>query len=199
MKEGKVMIRKTPSLILGAILLIAIGSCTQSEPRRVVIDTYKATTAFARVDTFISIFGPSGDTTEDVTPNLWNGNVSPFTVDGAVAIAEADDGNPLFAKFARLDLLLDPGTYYIRVRAETSDLEGPYAIRILSAPDEDYTLWYFAATNPTDVDPGLVSYETDDTPPSGGIPTKPVPIGIGERCNRYLDVGDVDWFVLTVP
>jgi hypothetical protein len=196
------MIRRIPFLMLGAVMLIVAGSCAPPGPRRVVIDTYRPTDpagpGFIATDPFISIFGPSGDTTLDASPNLWNDDTDPYTVDGAVAIAEDDDGNPTFAKFARLDLLLDPGTYYIRVRYRTSDLGGAYAIRIISAPDEIYASWYFAATNPTDVDPGLVSYETDDTPPSGGIPTKPVPIVIGERCNRYLDVGDVDWFVLTV-
>ena len=85
--------------------------------------------------------------------------------------------------------------YYIRARGRTSAQIGPYAIRALLAPDENYVAWRFTVYNNPD------SYEGDDNPKSGGVPNNPVTLGLGlpGRLNRYLIAGDVDWFVLTLP
>jgi hypothetical protein len=86
-----------------------------------------------------------------------------------------------------------PGTYYVRVRGQKSTTSGVYAIRVLLAPDENYASWYFTGVN--DPDP----YENDDSPPSGGVPSNPIPIAIGGKDNRALTARDVDWFVLALP
>jgi hypothetical protein len=98
---------------------------------------------------------------------------------------------------------LAPGTYYVRVRGLTSTQQGAYAIRILDTAADSPTgstwSWYFAATNPTDANPAGGSYETDDTPVQGGVPTSPVAITLNQKLNRWLTPGDVDWFKLTLP
>ena len=169
---------------------------------RVIIDTYKwSSGAFGTTNTFLSLFDRNGDPTADTSPTLWNDDAAPYTVDAPpLSIAEDDDGNPTFAQFARIDYSagLAPGTYYIRVRGYVSTEVGPYAIRVLTDinPLDQYPVeWFFAGPNYTDA-----PYETDDNPKSGGVPTNPVAISIGQAHNRYLQAaGDVDWFVLTLP
>ncbi len=168
---------------------------------RLIIDTYPATTGPSSVYTFLSLFDSAGDPTLDTNPTLWNNDTPPWSVDHAVAIAEADSGNTLDARYARIDYDrpsqgLAPGVYYVRARARLSTLSGPYAIRVLLAPDEDYAGWQFGSYNIEDT-----TYEVDNNPTSGGVPTRPVVLGFGRegRLNRYLTAGDVDWFVLTLP
>ena len=141
----------------------------------------------------------AGDPTLDANPDLWNNNQPPYSVDGSVALAESDDLAPGLS-FARIDYNLPeeglaPGVYYLRARGKTSAQTGPYAIRALLAPDENYAAWKFATYNNPD------SYESDDNPKSGGVPNKPIPLGLGlgGQLNRYLTAADVDWFVLTLP
>lgn len=177
---------------------LALSACRVSPTvyPRIIIDTYNATGGPSSVPTFISLFADTGDPTLDVSPSLWNDDVDPYTVDAPpISIAENRAGNPTEPTFARIDYTagLQAGTYYIRVRAAASWGNGPYAIRVLVAPDEDYTSWRFAVLNNPD------PYEPDDPPQSGGVPSDPEPIAIGERLNRYLTAGDVDWFVLTLP
>jgi hypothetical protein len=163
----------------------------------IIIDTYNATGGPSSVPTYISLFGATGDPTLDTTPNLWNDDADPYTVDAPpLSIAENRGGNPNNPTFSRIDYTggLPAGTYYLRVRAAVSSGNGPYAIRVLVVPDEDYTSWLFGSANNPDT-----PYESDDLPQSGGVPSDPVPIAIGERLNRYLTAGDVDWFVLTLP
>ena len=65
---------------------------------------------------------------------MWNGDVSPFTVDAPpVALAEDDNGNSTFFGCARIDYTegLAPGTYYVRVRGQKSTSAGVYAVRLL--------------------------------------------------------------------
>jgi hypothetical protein len=164
---------------------------------RMIIDTYR-TTGPSTVNTFISLFNSAGDPTSDSSPNLWNNDDPPYTVDAPpLSIAEDDNGNLFYDGYARIDYTggLTAGTYYIRVRAGLSNQFGPYSIRILTLPDDIYTSWLFTVSG----DDAL--YEPDDSPQSGGIPIDPVPIAIGEKLNRFLTSGggDVDWFVLTLP
>jgi len=168
---------------------------------RLIIDTYPATTGPSSVRTFLSLFDSAGDPTLDTNPTLWNNDMPPWSVDHAVAIAEADSGNTLDARYARIDYDrpsqgLAPGVYYVRARAPLSTLAGPYAIRVLLAPDEDYEGWQFGSYNTADT-----PYEVDNNPTSGGVPNRPVVIAAGASTglNRYLSAGDVDWFVLTLP
>lgn len=168
---------------------------------RLIIDTYPPYDGPGSVKTFLSLFDSAGDPTHDVNPTLWNDDTDPWSVDGAVAIAEASTGNYLDGRYARIDYDrplegLAPGTYYVRARARLSTLSGPYAIRVLLAPDEDYTGWQFGSYNTTDT-----PYEVDNNPASGGVPNRPVSItaDASTGLNRYLTAGDVDWFVLVLP
>jgi hypothetical protein len=175
----------------------------------IVIDTYYPVSGaqVSAVDTWISLFGSSGDTTTE-SPNLWNSDVSPYTTETS-AIAE----NGSVGNYGRITNSggLAPGTYYIRVRGVQSVMGGAYAIRVLSSAADSPTgpswPWYFAVTNPTEANPLGGSYEPDDSPLQSGVPTNPVTIALGGKMNRWLTAGnivggtpgDVDWFKLTLP
>jgi hypothetical protein len=175
---------------------------------RIVIDTYLPRFgAPSSVDTFVSLFGPAGDTTIDV-PNLWSNDNWPYTTETSAIAENGSTGN-----YGRVDYTggLAPGTYYIRVRGVQSQQPGPYAIRVLDTAADSPTgpgwPWYFTALNQPETNPLGGSYEPDDNPLQGGIPTNPVHIALGQKLNRYLTAGnitvgipgDVDWFVLTLP
>lgn len=163
---------------------------------RIVIDTYKPTgpIGVGVVDNFLTLFGPAGDTTagfDDAPPS---------------SLAQNDNGNPIFSNYARIDYSggLTSGTYYIRVRGSDSGQAGYYALRVVtsvdSAIDQDAQYppaedWFF----PSNEDDS--GYETDDDPTSlsSGVPTNPVDISIGEKVNRSLTAGDVDWLRLVLP
>jgi hypothetical protein len=167
----------------------------------IVIDTYypDSGSQVSAVDTWISLFGSSGDTTTE-SPNLWNNDASPYTTETS---AKAENGS--LGNYGRItySLGLVPGTYYIRVRGVQSVMNGAYAIRVLSSAADSPTgpswPWYFTATNPTDANPLGGSYEPDDNPLQGGVPTNPVTISLGGKLNRWLTAGDVDWFKLVLP
>jgi hypothetical protein len=177
----------------------------------VVIDTYypKAGAQVSAVDTWLSLFGASADTTVNA-PNIWNNDTPPYTTETS-AIAE----NGSLGNYGRITYSggLAPGTYYIRVRGVQSVMNGAYAIRVLStaadSPSGSSWPWYFTATNPTDANPAGGSYEVDDNPLQGGVPTNPVTISLGGKLNRWLTAGkitaatpvpgDVDWFKLVLP
>ena len=98
------------------LCLLAVASCSQPEPYdRVIIDTYQPTGGPTTVDTKLSLFDSSGNVT-----------------------ATDNDGNPTQTDYARIDSFgqLLPGTWYIRVEGETGTDTGPYAIRVLLAPDD---------------------------------------------------------------
>jgi hypothetical protein len=167
----------------------------------IVIQTYQATSSAAsNVDTVVSLFGSSGDTTVDL-PNLWNNDLSPFSTETS-AIAE-NGGRLVYGKIDYTGGLL-PGTYYVRVRSPLSTHTGAYAIRVLTAPAAVDSTWQFGTTNPSDA-----PYEVDDNPLQGGVPTNPatLTIGLGGQLNRWLAAGniasgtpgDVDWFKLVLP
>lgn len=189
---------KKASIMFLPVLMLAACCHEPTLYPRIIVDTYPPNTGPGSVDTFVTLFGPTGDPTLDASPDLWNDDNAPYTVDAPpVSIAEDDDGNPIHPGYARVDYAggLAAGTYYLRVRTPASTaVGGPYAIRILLVPDDDYASWWYGSYNTTDT-----PYETDDAPTSGGEPSEPVPIAIGERVNRYLDAGDVDWFVLVLP
>ena len=185
----------------------------------VVIDTYLPVYGSpASVNTWVSLFGPNGDTTVD-PPSLtdvWNTDAgSPYTTETS---ALAENGGP--GKYGRVDYAagLAPGTYYIRVRTLYSYQQGAYGIRILDTAADSPTgsgwAWYFTSTNQAEANPSGGSYEPDDTPLQGGVPTNPVAITLNQKINRWLEPGDiagsgiisttptpgdVDWFKLTLP
>ena len=122
-------------------------------------------------------------------------NLVPRLDEHGTSIAEADGGGD-HNGCARIDYTggLAPGTYYVRVRGQKSTTDGFYAVRLLlTQPEIDYSAWYFGVTGDD------ASYEPDDDPPSGGVPTDPVPITVGGKLNRALTDGDVDWLVFTLP
>ena len=163
---------------------------------RLVIDTYRwSRSGFGTTNTYISLFGASGDPSLETGVDLWAPDPE--------AIAEDDDSNPTFANLARINYTtgLAPGTYYIRVRGAVSTDNGAYAIRALTStnPDPYPDSAFFTATNQAELDAGGNPYETDDNPPSGGIPAQPVSLVDNVPLNRYLESGDIDWFVLVLP
>jgi len=159
---------------------------------RIVIDTYVPTGGgFAAADTFITLFGPEGDLTpgfDDAPP---------------VSLAEDDNGNPVFANYARIDYTegLMSGYYYVRVRGSDALQAGAYALRVVESVEAEMSVeaqypagWFFTATNPSDS-----PYEPDDDPPAGGVPVRPVELDLGGRLNRYLSAGEVDWVRVRLP
>ena len=163
---------------------------------RVVIETFDPNGS-AFTSPFISLFGPSGDTTADpigAGPNEWKDDLSPFTVDSGVAIVESGTTGT----WVSIDYQggLAPGVYYVRVRGAQSYQTGAYAIRFLSLnvgdPLPAYTT--FGTQNATDS-----PYEPDDAV-ALGIPSSPVSVTLGTERNRFLQVdADMDWFILTLP
>jgi hypothetical protein len=188
-----------------------IGNSTTSASVAVIYDRiYVATyvpnnTVGTQPVTFISLFGPNGDTTIDGDAE-WGNGTSTFTADGSVAIAEADGGT----NYALLDYTagLAPGTYYVRVRGRTTGDAGYYGVSFVSlnllvSPPT------FAATSNAPFPTGNLSdspYEPDDTLNSAGLPTNPVLVTLGPPpsemdFNRYLNNAgkDMDWFKLVLP
>ncbi len=148
---------------------------------RIVIDTYKPTDGGqgGTTDTIASLFGPGGEAVS--------------------AIAEDDNGNPSYFTAARIDWT-DPAGFapgavlYVRVRGASPSTKGGYAIGlVLDAPDPYDASWFFAADNSADT-----PYEPDGGT-TAGVPDAPVALTIGDRHNRYLSAGEVDWFRLVLP
>lgn len=160
---------------------------------RVVIETYDPTDGGVVTVPFISLFNASGDTTADTSPNEWNDDQPPFTVDTGVAIAESGTSGT----WESIDYQggLAPGVYYVRIRGAQSYATGPYAVRFLSLNVGDAlpTYSYFGVTNSADS-----PYESDDAVVSG-VPTNPVGVSPGSVLNRFLTNSDMDWFRLTLP
>ncbi len=165
---------------------------------RIVVETYDPISTPTNFTTpFISLFGPLGDTTADISPNEWNNDASPYTVDGGVAIAET---NGSAGTWVSIDYQggLAPGVCYVRVRGAQSYQLGPYAIRFLTLPVGQalpaYT--HFAGNNTADS-----PYESDNAlQPGTGIPANPVQASPGTSVNRNLQASfDMDWFRLTLP
>ena len=187
-------------LIIPLVLVLAAcpsptgGDTTPTVYERLVIDTYSPNGSNT-ANTFIDLFGEAGDTD---TQEPWD-----QTGGSPAAIASADDGNPDYPFMARIDHTggLPSGTYYIRVRGNTALVDDFYAIRVLApALGADLPDYQF---------PGLDSkpdfYEPDDEPRSGGVPSDPVSILLGNdnALSRSLDYdlvqGDIDWFILELP
>lgn len=206
MRGKRLTIVKRCCMLGGAALLLLSCAAEPTLYPRIVIDTYKPVDGgFGSADTFITLFGSAGDPDEDITPDLWNDDVSPYTVDAPPdSLSENYANNPVFPTCGRIDYTggLMSGTYYIRVRCRESTLSGVYALRVVESvdPTVDQDLQYppaedwFFASNSDDS-----AYEPDDDPPSGGRPTNPVDIRIGDKVNRALTAGDVDWFRLILP
>jgi len=165
---------------------------------RIVIDTYSPNGSYT-ADTYIDLFDENGDPDAD---DPWSSD------DTGEALASADSGNPDWPMMARIDYTgdLKPGDiYYIRVRGATETVDDPYAIRVLSLNVGD-SLPGYVSLSPVI---GLDGYEDDDDPVStGGVPTNPVPIQLGNSnsLSRSIDNpsglpgdGDIDWFKLVLP
>jgi hypothetical protein len=101
--------------------------------------------------------------------------------------------NP-FYDYAYIDyqLGLAPGDYYLRVYLVNPGDALPYALRVLTEPDETYTGWLFTETNASDA---------SDAPTTGGwgVPSTFQSMVLGEKLNRYLPAGGVHWVKITLP
>jgi hypothetical protein len=165
---------------------------------RLVIDTYPPIIGGV-TNTVLELFGAAGDAD--------GGN--PWTESDMVpgeALAWDDNGNPDHTFFSRisLDKLLDPGTYYIRVRGSSEGISGPYVLRIVELAAGQALPGYIYPNTIADPDP----FEDDDDPAADwGMISANVPdiqIGNASYLNRFLDYdsangqGDVDWFRLVV-
>ena len=165
---------------------------------RIVIDTYSPNDA-SFANTYIDLFDSNGDPDAD---DPWVGD------DTSEAIASDDDSNPNYTDMARIDYTggLISGTYYIRVRGEFDNVDDCYEIRVLSLnildllPPYDFTMLLDRPDAVDSVPPG-----DDDPVSSGGVPTNPVTIQLGNanRLSRSIDyefsVPDIDWFKLVLP
>jgi hypothetical protein len=196
-----VMYRMDTSIRLLALMSLGFVMLGCSDPgntptvyERIVIDTYSPDMS-ATCDTYIDLFDVNGDPDAD---DPWTGD---DTVD---AIAFDDSSNTDWpGTYSRIDYAggLVSGTYYIRVRGAEVTVDDFYVIRVLSLkmgdplPGYDYPGSFSASPD---------NEESDDSPQSGGVPTNPVIIELGNtnRVNRSIDFdgsGDVDWFELLLP
>ena len=139
----------------------------------------------------IDTFSPNNSATNDTFLTL-------IDADGTV-LATDDDSSPQGGGswgFSRIDYTagLPAGTYYITANKDSTNGGIYYAIRVL-----DYVNDIFPV-------PGLLG--VDDEPPyddavTGGVPTDPVPITLGDGGvqSRQLnpEATDVDWFELIIP
>lgn len=193
----KVVGRLAPVALLA---LLALVSCPSPQGpsvyERIVIDTFSPGFGFTP-DTFIDLFDANGDPDTD---DPWTG------IDTGQVIAWDDNGSTEWVNMARIDYTggMMSGTYYIRVRGNVEAFDEYYAIRVLSLNVGD--------SLPADPSVALAAkpdaFERDDDPQSDGVPTNPVPIGLGNAnaLSRSLDYdlgppaeGDIDWFVLVLP
>jgi hypothetical protein len=164
------------------------GGSTPVTYDRIIIETFSPGGG-GIVDTVLTLFDENGDPDAD---DPWATSDAPPD-----SIAEDDDSQPDLdhQTYSHIDYTggLTSGTYYIRVRHDSSTGIGNYCIRILSLAEGDpIPALPLLTPNPSDS-----SYESDDDPvTSGGIPTNPVSISIGDQFIRYLTAGDIDWFVL---
>jgi hypothetical protein len=192
-------------------IFATVASSTNSAPVAVIYDriyigTYVPNlTVGTQPVTFISLFGPNGDTTIDGN-NEWGDGSTTFTADGSVALMEADG----VSTYATLDYTagLAPGTYYVRIRGRTVADVGAYAVRFLSlnSGDTPPTINTTATTPFASVNTNDTPYEVDDTLNSAGLPTNPVVVTLGAPpsetdFNRFLNVAgkDMDWFKIILP
>jgi LruC domain-containing protein len=156
---------------------------------RILIDTFSPDGSLT-ADTYIDLFGSAGDPDAD---DPWTGD------DTGDAIAFDDNGNTNWpGTYARIDYTggLEAGTYYIRVRGATEEVDDFYAIRVLSLQLSDPIPGYDTFPGTDFVSPDAL--EPDDEPISGGVPIAPVPIALGQTISRSIHAGDIDWFVLVL-
>lgn len=164
-----------------------------SDSDRIVIETFSPTGVGDHSTwTHIALFDSSGDPSPE----------TPY--DDSDALADNVFSNTTHMWYARIDTDVDmggtglsPGTYYIKVRGESSGQTGPYGIRVVRDPSTSYS--YFGSTNPS-ASPWDDSYEDDDST-TGGIPDiafSLTPGGQDSRQNRALSDSDIDWYTLTV-
>ena len=193
-KEDK--IKKTIGKFLFILLMLALViSCPNTNSpvtyERIIIETFYPGGG-GIVNTVLTLFDENGDPDAD----------DPWVVSDAPpdSLAEDDDSQPdgSHVLYSHIDYTggLISGTYYIRVRHFSSTGTGYYAIRILSlALGDDVPVLPVLTPNASDS-----PYEPDDNPVlTGGVPTNPVSISIGDQFSRYLTAGDIDWFKLVLP
>ena len=169
---------------------------------RIIIDTYdpvkfdSVNGVSALYSNVIELFGPSGDTSTPQGYNLWSPPVE--LVSAAIAsnmpVNTRPIGNPYY-DYAYIDYTtgLAPGDYYLRIRMVNFAIDTiPYALRVLTAPDNSYSEWLFVNTNAGD---------GSDAPVTGGegVPSSYQSMVLGDKLNRYLHAGEVHWVKLTLP
>lgn len=169
---------------------------------RIIIDTYDPLEYNfdpggygALYSNVMELFGPSGDTSTPQYDDLWNppgGLVSAVIASNTAGIGRPTE-NPYY-DFAYIDYTADlpPGDYYLRVRMVNKIDASPYALRVLTEPDNFYSGWFFATTNASD---------SPDMPDTGGegVPGSYQSLVLGGKLNRYLHAGEVHWVRLTLP
>jgi hypothetical protein len=173
---------------------------------RILIETYNPTGGAVGTIPWISLFDHNGDTNADPTGgfNEWHNDTTPYTVDGAVAIAESGTNGTWesidFTGNTAYPNGLPPGVYYVRVRGAQSYQTGGYGIRFLSLnPSYVIPAYPTGYTTFASVNAGDSPYEPDDAL-QAGVPANPVAATVGSIFNRELSVSsDMDWFKLTLP
>ena len=169
---------------------------------RIIIDTYDPLESNfdpggygALYSNVMELFGPSGDTSTPQGYDLWPPPLEP--VPEAIASNTAGIGRPAenpYYDYAYIDCTkgLAPGNYYLRIRMVNEIDTSPYALRVLTEPDNFYSGWFFATTNASD---------SPDMPDTGGegVPSSYQSMVLGGKLNRYLHAGEVHWVKLTLP
>jgi hypothetical protein len=205
------MFRKLPFIVLSIIvfstlLLAACNPIPSVTYAHVIVDTYVPTLANAGLVVgfdAVDLYSLSG------------GSLHLIASDHSGSNPDADATG-----FAYIDYQggLMSGTYYIRIESANPGVPtnmGPYAIRVLAAPDTSPRdpAWYFAADNNLDkavsykvLSGGTVktfalsgsAYESDDIGPPTFQPL--ATMKLDQALNRSLgSSGDVDWITLTLP
>jgi hypothetical protein len=81
-----------------------------------------------------------------------------------------------------------PDTYVVKI---DQFAPGPYGFSVRTT--ESMPIIYFNEELSSD------PFEDDDAVDADGMPLDPVAILVGETKNRYIDLGDADWFEICLP
>ena len=168
-------------LVMG--LLLALAGCQQTPPPSlIVIDTFPAPQLN---DTYLTLYDVVGGK--------------------AHVLAQDDNGFPNQAAATGSSRIavnggLSSGTYYIKVsQVSVPPVGSNYGICVLDYdPGASYPV--AGPANEDEYEPPPSRWWVDDAVDSGGIPTKPWTISLGEVVARsiYPQGIDVDWFKLTL-
>lgn len=111
-------------------------------------------------------------------------------------IAFNDDGQGVLGGFSRLDVLLDPGVYYVGVSGYNNDAYNPAVAGSGVAADTGNYLIDFSLTND---DPNGLVFGAVDVPLTGGYSAHDFDGTIGFDYGLPVGVSDVDLFRIVVP